>query len=145
VAVGHSTRSIRVLAQAAEERHPALAGLILIGPVPFEPGPTTEEKPFHRQRALRALRHGHEAPIPLALSFCRRYLSLPDAYLSYLRWDRRHILEALERLRGLPVHVLIGDADVRFDAEWTRQMGQRGAQLHMVEPKILSSPSVESL
>jgi dienelactone hydrolase len=130
IAMGHSSGAIRVLAQASAGRHPALAGLVLISPAPFGPGPSAAEQPLHADRARRALQHSPALPVPLGLAFCRHYLAPPRAYLSYLQWDRDRSLQALQALAGLPRHAIFGGADARYDRVWAKRLVSTGVQVH---------------
>ena len=63
------------------------------------------------------------------LSFCSKYLSTPEALLSYVRWDRPRILAALKKT-PVNVQLIMGDEDQMVGRDWIKML--KDAQTPMV-------------
>ena len=130
--VGHSSGALVALAYLADRPAESVHGGILISLTYFGPGPANLETPEELARARRLAAAGVRRPETFALAFCRRYVALPQAYLSYTDWDRDHTLERLASTHR-PLHLVVGGSDPRIDRHWTRQLRARGARVHVIE------------
>ena len=62
------------------------------------------------------------------LFFCRRYTAPAAAYLGYLRWDDRRMLNTVAQLR-IPLDVVLGSADRSLPRHWPARLDGAGAHV----------------
>lgn len=55
------------------------------------------------------------------LAYCSKYLSTPQALLSYVRWDQAHTLAALKH-SPVEVRLIMGDADYMLERSWLKAL-----------------------
>ena len=132
VLIGHSWGSLELLAWLSGPGHSRVR--LLIATSLSHAGSFHPEAQIRRQRreARAARRNGHDQPRRLSLGYCQgNYVSPPSAWLSYLRWDAVRVLAAL-REAPVPVRVILGGADRRFDRHWRRVLRLNGARLDII-------------
>jgi hypothetical protein len=96
-----------------------------------------------RDRALGSQRTGalagarrHLTTDPTALhdyplNFCQRYAGTATSYLSYAQFDDQRTLQSISGLE-VPVHVILGSADKRYDASWVQALRKAGAKITII-------------
>jgi len=133
VLVGHSYGSLELLAWLATRPHPRVRMLIttsLSYADGFNPPALVKRQVAE---ARRAVREGDDRPRRFTLSYCKgNFVSPPRVYLSYLRWNAARVLQAL-REAPVPVEVIMGGNDRRFDRRWLDALRQAGARLEVIE------------
>lgn len=132
VLIGHSWGSLELLAWLADHGHPRVR--LLIATSLSYAGSFNPPAQLRRQRreAREALRRGHTRPRRFHLGYCQgNYVAPPSTWLSYLRWDAVRVLAAL-REAPVPVQIIMGGADRRFDAHWKRVLRLNGARLDII-------------
>jgi pimeloyl-ACP methyl ester carboxylesterase len=96
-----------------------------------------DAKTFSRQvTAARARAKRHDQSLqPYALSFCNTFMATPQSYLSYARWDDKHVVDTLVRLRArkFPVYVVIGSEDNRSDNKWVQTVRRHVTQVAVIQ------------
>lgn len=121
ILVGHSSGSATEVAYLKERAHPAVKETILISLVAFGPGKLSYETEAHAKAAREARENDSNALGEYALAFCRQYPTTADNFLSYYRWSRPHLAEALAGL-DVPSHIIVGGSDQRMTAAWIDEM-----------------------
>ncbi|HET9463578.1 MAG TPA: DUF1749 domain-containing protein, partial [Thiobacillus sp.] len=53
--------------------------------------------------------------------YCRKYLSTPEALLSYVRWDQPHTLSVLKQ-SPVNMKLIMGDADDMLGHGWLKAL-----------------------
>ncbi len=74
----------------------------------------------HRKSKIEAQEDEEKAPGALreyGLAYCKRYLTTPGKYLSYVKWDKATTLAAVSRIES-PITVVLGGNDKRISTEW---------------------------
>ncbi len=133
VLVGHSYGSLELLAWLATRPDPRVRMLIttsLSYADGFNPPAVVKRQVAEARRAVRA---GDDQPRRFTLSYCKgNFVSPPQVYLSYLRWNAARVLQAL-REAPVPVEVIMGGNDRRFDHHWLDALRRTGARLEVIE------------
>lgn len=119
VLIGHSFGAFQLLAYLTGDPDPAVKGYIGISLLEPQTGPTSRaalvaQLERHLQTDPRTL-------VAIRLSYCRKYLSTPDALLSYVRWDQPRTLSVLKR-PPVPVSLIMGDADDMLGSGWIKAL-----------------------
>jgi alpha-beta hydrolase superfamily lysophospholipase len=128
VLIGHSSGASIIAAFLAEQPPGQLRQAVLISPVFFGPGSKGRETAAMLERAQASLRAGSEDIEPYALSYCDRYPSTPQAYLSYVGWDADRLAGALARA-PIPVYAVIGEHDRIVPSWWSARLRDAGVQV----------------
>ncbi|MFO7543736.1 MAG: alpha/beta hydrolase family protein [Thiobacillus sp.] len=119
VLLGHSFGSLQLLAYLDGKPDAAVKAFVGASLIEAQIGTTNRTALITRldsqqQRRQRSL-------IRQQLSFCKNYLSTPDALLSYVRWDQPRILKAL-RASPVPVKLIMGNADALLGRNWLQAL-----------------------
>jgi pimeloyl-ACP methyl ester carboxylesterase len=115
VLVGHSFGSMQLLAYLAGRPDPAVKAFIGASLVEAQIGTTPRAALIGKlERQVQLKQH---TLVNQPLSFCRDYLSTPQALLSYVRWDQAHTLAAL-RQSPVSAQLIMGDADELLGRNW---------------------------
>lgn len=133
VLVGHSYGSLELLAWLATRPNPRVRMLITTS-LSYADG-FNPPSLIKRQvaEARRAVREGDDQPRHFTLSYCKgNFVSPPRVYLSYLHWNAARVLEAL-RQAPVPVEVIMGGNDRRFDHRWLAALRRAGARLRVID------------
>lgn len=65
------------------------------------------------------------------VSFCKKYVAPHSAVLSYVRWSREKIINALKIISN--VKVIMGSADDRMATDWSGVLKNSGVSLTLIE------------
>jgi pimeloyl-ACP methyl ester carboxylesterase len=130
VLVGHSFGSMQLLAYLAARPDAAVKAYIGASLVEAQVGTAPraelirqlEQQVQNKQRTLVSQR----------LSFCRSYLSTPQALLSYVRWDQPRTLAAL-RQSPVSTRLIMGDADETLGRNWIKSLAAAQASMVIVQ------------
>lgn len=119
VLIGHSFGAFQLLAYLTADPDAAIKryiGISLLEP---------HISPASRATLIAQLEHhlktDPRALVAMRLSYCRKYLSTPEALLSYLRWDQPRILSVLKS-PPVPVSLIMGDADDLLGSGWIKAL-----------------------
>lgn len=129
VLVGHSFGSMQLLAYLNGNPDASVKALIGASLVEAQIGPVDRHTLITQlanqvQRTQRALTRQR-------LTFCRNYLSTPEALLSYARWDQARTLDAL-KASPVPVRLIMGNADAMLGRGWLKALKHVQAQMVIV-------------
>lgn len=133
VLVGHSYGSLELLAWLATRPHPRVRMLITTS-LSYADGFNPPEV-VRRQvaEARQAVRRGDQRPRRFTLSYCQdNFIAPPRVYLSYLQWNAERVLAALQQA-PVPVEVIMGGNDRRFDRRWRNALRRAGARLEIID------------
>lgn len=133
IIVGHSWGSQHALGYVEAYPQAPVAAVIGVSLVRAEQATAVQARQVTKAET-RAARHDTSLQ-PYALSFCKTFMATPRSYLSYVRWDDKHVIDSLARLqeRKLPVYVVIGSKDNRVDADWVLELRRHVAQVTVIE------------
>ncbi len=133
VLVGHSYGSLELLAWLATRHHPRVRMLITTS-LSYADGfndPALVERQIAEARA--AVKAGDNTPRRFTLSYCKgNFVAPPAVYLSYTAWNEPRVLKALQAA-PVPVEVIMGGADRRFDRHWLDALRRAGARLEIID------------
>lgn len=127
VLVGHSFGSLQLLAYLNAQPDSAVKGYFGAALIETRIGKTAHAT-LIAQLKTQAQR-GRHTLVNQQLSFCRKYLSTPDALSSYVRWDQPRTLAALKK-SPVRMQLVMGDADEIMGVSWIKALQQ--AQLPVV-------------
>ena len=132
VLIGHSWGSLELLAWLAERGNPRVR-LLIATSLAYAGSFNPPARIRRERRAARDARlKGALQPQRFHLSYCQgNFVAPPAAWLSYLRWDAVRVLAAL-REAPVPVTVIMGGQDRRFDRSWLQALRLSGASLHVI-------------
>lgn len=131
VVIGHSSGGVQVAAALEARPDLPVARAILISLTYFDHVEGVAGVPELRERAIADRAVDADRLRRYALIFCRRYVTTPDALLSYLAWDGDRLERALLDV-VVPIAVIYGDNDRRIDTEWLGVLREGGITVRAV-------------
>lgn len=132
VLLGHSSGAVQVLDYLSGSPSPAVSRAILLSLVYFGPASSGRETALDLEHARTRLDSGGEEIDVYHLSYCDKYPAPPAPYLSYLRWNRATVLEAIGRVHT-PIEAMFGSVDGASPPGWPEAVAAAGARLEIVE------------
>lgn len=117
IIVGHSYGSLEAIVYAAGTPNAIVKKIIATSLV--DPGHTVGEEYLLAQaaRARAAIQKGVTEPLEFPLSYCKKYVALASAFLSYAEWSKARILKALTTTK-ISLNIVLGSDDNRTDKRW---------------------------
>ncbi len=128
VLVGHSFGSLQELSYTLEYKSSAVKKLIAISLLDMdsEIGEPTAQAQIKQAQALVAKRDNGLREYQV--SYCKKYVAPPTAFLSYATWSKKRILHAISRT-PVPVEVILGGNDSRMAAGWPELLQKNGVHV----------------
>lgn len=132
VLIGHSSGSLELLAYLNKNPHPAVKKLIATSLVYIDGFNPTVLVVQQIAAAQQKHRQGDRSLQSYTLSYCRgNFLAPPYVYLSYTAWNRERVLTALKQ-SPVPVSIIMGGKDERFQDSWVQGLQQTGAEVIII-------------
>lgn len=119
VLLGHSFGSLQLLAYLSTQPDDAVKAFIGASLVEAQVDNSPHADLIARLESQAEGRQG--ALVTERLSYCRKYLSTPQALLSYVRWDQAYTLKALRR-SPVQVRLIMGGADHLLGQSWLKAL-----------------------
>jgi pimeloyl-ACP methyl ester carboxylesterase len=119
VLLGHSFGSMQLLAYLAGRPDAAVKAYIGTSLVEAQIGTAPRAELIGNLE--RQVQHEQRTLVTHSLSFCRNYLSTPQALLSYVRWDQPRTLAALKQ-SPVSTRLIMGDADEMLGRNWIKSL-----------------------
>lgn len=132
VLVGHSYGSLQSLVYMTTYRHAVVKKLVAVSLVDVDQAVGKKANESQIAEAKRLLEENSSLLESYQIAFCQKYVAPPAAFLSYLKWTKELIFDALGSL-GRDVEVIIGSNDHRMDSDWPRQLQQIGVKIMTVD------------
>lgn len=132
VLVGHSYGSLQSLVYMNTHRHASVKKLVAVSLVDVDKAVGKKANESQIAEAKRLLENNSSLLEKYQISFCQKYVAPPAAFLSYLKWTKELIFDALGSL-GHDVEVIMGGNDHRMDSDWPRQLQQVGVNILIVD------------
>lgn len=133
IMLGHSAGSVNITAYLAANPDQSVVKTILISLTHYGPGrPEAYENEADKMKAERLVQKGENNLNEFALSYCKKYLTLPSHFLSYYRWSDKKVLQAL-RISSSDNFIIIGSADKRISTEWLNAVTQASAKVRIIQ------------
>lgn len=132
VIMGHSYGSLHGLIYALKYHNPAVKKLIAASLVDAD-HEIGFEKSKAQIRAAKVMLTEHDNNLKdYHVSYCKKYVAPPEAFLSYAIWSREKILAVLAKVQT-PVEVILGSADKRMGPGWPQLLKDNGVKVTIIE------------
>ena len=116
------------LAYLAENTEAPVAQVILVSLLSFGQGPIAKETPEDLRRATLQIESHDDALTNYHLAFCDEYVTKPEKYLSYVRWNSQKALQAL-KASPIKAQIVLGGEDRRLGEDWGTQLRHAGMEV----------------
>ena len=131
VLLGHSFGSLHGLSYTLEYPHPAVKKLIATSLLDMESEIGAAAARAQIKKAEAMVAKNDHALAEYKLSYCKKYVAPPKAFLSYAGWSKQRILRALAQTR-VPVEIILGGNDSRMGDGWPALLKKSGVALHVI-------------
>ncbi len=121
VLIGHSFGSMQLLAYLDAKPDSAVKGYFGASLIETRIGRTP--RPSLMAQLKKQAQNAKGELVSQQVSFCKKYLSTPDALATYVRWDQARTLAALKK-SPVRMQLLMGDADEMIGATWIKALEQ---------------------
>lgn len=130
--IGHSAGSVHILAYLSTHKDVPIEKAVLISLSYFGQGRAAYESPYMAKRAEMAIASGRMGLDEYSLAYCKKYLTTPDAFLSYYGWSKNHAKSVVHQLE-VPTAIIVGGSDGRIDTSWLKELQSEGMDVVEVE------------
>jgi pimeloyl-ACP methyl ester carboxylesterase len=130
--IGHSIGSLNLLGFMLTEPSEQVERLVLISLLNLDEDKISHNTETSYQRALDNQARGKRGLANYSLSFCERYPSEVDDFLSYRSWTTDRTITALQTV-NLPTYIILGSKDERMTAKWRSELATTPAEIVLVE------------
>ncbi|WP_455199267.1 alpha/beta hydrolase [Kaarinaea lacus] len=130
--IGHSFGSLHLLGYLLDFSDKNVSQLIATSLLDLsrEIEPETLEK--YISDASTRISNSDKSLREYGISYCKKYVAPADAYMSYMSWSRKSILDSLKSIKA-PVTVILGSKDKRLDKKWKGDLVDQGAKVIMIK------------
>lgn len=132
VIVGHSYGSLQSLIYAADKPSPKLRQVIAFSLVDTERQSESRTTAALLGDAKKRIARGETQLVSYPLGYCKQYMSTPQGFWSYARWERSDILR-LSRRSKIPMEVIMGSSDDRMGEDWPDKLRSAGNHVQVIE------------
>jgi pimeloyl-ACP methyl ester carboxylesterase len=134
ILIGHSAGATQLIAYLdkykGEIKQPAKVILISLAYFADQPNSHTSSESINKAR--KSLANKVIQPDKYGFTYCKEYVSTPEAYLSYIDWSRDKVTEKLLELDS-SFSLLFGSADKRVDLSWPPELKEKGLDVTIVK------------
>lgn len=132
VLVGHSYGSLHGLLYVLENDQPAIKKLIAASLVDVDHA-IDSNLAVSQIKMAKAMVSMHDNSLkPYHVSYCKKYVTPPKAFLSYASWSRKKILNAISQIK-IPVEVILGSEDKRMGEDWPTLLKNNGVTVKVIK------------
>ena len=131
VLVGHSYGSLHGLYYAVKYKNPAVKKLIAASLVDVDHAVARETAESQIKAAQELVAKNDNGLKEYSISYCKKYVAPPKAFLSYATWSRQRILTTISQLT-IPIEVILGSEDKRMGQGWPELLRKNGVTLHVI-------------
>ena len=131
VLVGHSYGSLQILIYAAQQPSKSVKRIVTTSLVDVEHVVGGEQIQRQIEMAQQRVKENPQRLDEYKISYCKKYIAPPHAYLSYAEWTKSRILDNLAEIR-VPVEVILGGNDTRMGIDWPELVERSGAELTII-------------
>lgn len=132
IILGHSYGSLHGLLYTLEYKNSAIKKLIATSLVDVEHAVGENFSQTQIKTARNFVAKNDNSLKEFQLSYCKKYVAPPEAFLSYAIWSKRRILDAISKTK-IPVTVILGSADSRMGHGWPQMLKKSGVSLQIIE------------
>jgi len=131
VLVGHSFGSLHGLLYMAEYKNPDVKKLIATSLVDMDSEIGEAVSRAQITKAQELLARNDNSLATYQVSYCKKYVAPPKAFLSYASWSRQRILDVISKA-PVPIEVILGGSDTRMGDGWPEMLRKNGVKLQMI-------------
>ncbi|MDP2026662.1 alpha/beta fold hydrolase [Sulfuriferula sp.] len=132
VLIGHNYGSLMLIAYLSSHPNPAVRKLIAVSLVDAQVDMGGQQWQKTETDLQHKLNDKDASLVQYALSFCKKYPTSAQNYMSYASWQRTRVLKVLSHLR-VPVTIIIGDGDTRLGASWASALKKANPSLVVIK------------
>lgn len=134
ILIGHSAGATLLVAYLDKYENIQITPekIILISPAYFGNRPSSNTSSLEIEKARKAVASGQQGPASFGFIYCENYVSLPEAYLSYIEWSQQRTTEGLMNISS-PVSLLFGAGDKRIDQAWPEKLREMGMDVQITD------------
>jgi len=132
VIIGHSFGSLHSLAYLSHYAHPAVKKMITTSLIDLEHAISKKTSASQIKTAQAQLAQNNHQLQEYQVSYCKKYVTSPSAFLSYALWSKEHIIKVLSTIQ-VPTTIIVGSADQRMDTHWIDTLNKSGKQLIRID------------
>jgi len=132
VLVGHSFGSLHTLSYYLAYKHPAVKKIIATSLIDIENSIASEIAASQIISAQNMATANDKQLGEYKMSYCKKYVAPPKAFLSYAKWTKSTILDGLTQI-NTPVEIIIGSADQRMSSDWINSLSEANVKLTLIE------------
>ncbi len=132
VLIGHSYGSLMLVAYLSSHPNPAVKKLIAISLVDAQIDMNAQHLEKAKLDLQRRLKNHDASLLNYPLSFCKKYPTSAQNYLSYADWQQPRVIQALSNLK-VPATLIMGSADTRLGPGWLSALKKAVPSLVLVK------------
>jgi len=132
VLLGHSYGSLHGLLYTLEYKNRAVKKLIATSLVDVEHAVGEPLSQKQIKMAQNLVDKNDNSLKEFQLSYCKKYVTPPKAFLSYAIWSKERILDAIAKTK-VPLAVILGSADTRMGNGWPEMLKKSGVKLQVIK------------
>jgi pimeloyl-ACP methyl ester carboxylesterase len=132
VLVGHSYGSLHGLLYTLKYKNSAVKKLIATSLVDVEHVVGEQLSQSQIKMARDMVARNDNSLKAFQLSYCKKYVAPPKAFLSYAIWSKQRILDAISKTK-VPVAVILGSADTRMGNGWPNMLKNSGVKVQIIK------------
>lgn len=130
--VGHSYGSLQLLSYQAKHRNDNIKNIIATSLVDIEYVIGQKVNQSQISNAKKLVEQNNNSLGNYKISHCNKYVASPTAFLSYAKWDKKEIINLLNKVRT-PVNIVMGSKDKRMAKNWPNILKQAKARVVMIK------------
>jgi pimeloyl-ACP methyl ester carboxylesterase len=132
VLIGHNYGSLMLIAYLSSHPNPAVRKLIAVSLVDAQVDMGGQQWQKTETDLQHKFNDKDASLVQYPLSFCKKYPTSAQNYMSYASWQRTRVLKVLSRLK-VPVTIIMGDGDTRLGASWTSALKKANPSLVVIK------------
>ncbi len=123
ILIGHSTGSIHLVYYLSRNPQKKIKHLLLLSLPNFAPSSFSKETLEYQMKAKSLVEKGDKSLQTFGLSYCNKYPTSAENYLSYYQLSKANIAKALANITANTT-LIIGSKDQRVDRQWNQNLSQ---------------------
>lgn len=131
VLVGHSRTSMQILHYLSEKPATSVKKGILLSVIDDDLR-VSDKKQELADFAHQKVKAGDKSLYPYKISFCNKYMSTSEGYLSYFDSTRSKALKTLQASKR-PVDIILGGLDDRMGKDWADKLKATGSRVTVIK------------
>jgi len=130
--VGHSFGSLQILVYTNKKKPKSVKKLIAASLIDVEKSSDKQIIKSYLTKAQEYAKNNDTRLLEYPISYCKKYISPAEDYISYARWDKQTIISELNKL-NIPISVILGSKDIRVDKNWISLLKKANLNLIIIQ------------